>query len=216
MSNLPDPANVLILGVTGGIASGKSTVAGMLQELGAPVLDFDVLAREVVEPGRPAWKGIVDYFGTRVLREDGSLDRKKLSGIVFADQGKRKKLESITHPRIMDLYLSRVKEFAKTGSAPIVQAVIPLLFEANLQDLVHKVLVVSIPREMQRERLIKRDHLSREQAENILKAQLPIEEKVKHADFVIRNEKGLEETRKQVKDLWETLKIEQERKVYNE
>jgi len=205
MSTLPDPANVLVLGVTGGIASGKSTVADMLQELGAPIIDFDVLAREVVEPGRPAWNEIVDYFGDGVLRKDSSLNREKLSGIVFEDPGKRKKLESITHPRIVNLFLSRVKDFARADSRTIVQAVIPLLFEADLQDLVHKILVVFIQRELQRERLIKRDRISREQAENILRAQLPIEEKVKYADFVIRNDKGFEETRKQVKDLWQTL-----------
>lgn len=205
MSYLPDQSEILILGVTGGIASGKSTVAGMLDELGAPIIDFDVLAREVVEPGSPVWKEIVQFFGNGILREDGSLDRKHLSRVVFDNPGKRKKLESMTHPGIVDLFLTRVKELAETGSAPIVQAVIPLLFEASLQKLVHKILVVFVPRELQIERLTKRDHISREQAEKILKAQWPLQDKVTHADFVIRNEKGLEETRKQVKDLWETL-----------
>lgn len=205
MRNLPNQAETLILGITGGIASGKSTVAHMLQELGAPMIDFDLLAREVVEPEKPAWKEIIKYFGDGVLREDRSLDRKKLSQMVFDNPGKRKKLESITHPRIMDLYLERVREVAKSHSTPILQAVIPLLFEASLEELVHKILVVSVPREMQIDRLTRRDHISREQAERILKAQLPIEDKLKHADFVIRNEKGLEETRKQVMDLWQTL-----------
>jgi len=212
MSSLPNQAETLILGVTGGIASGKSTVADMLRELGAPMIDFDLLAREVVAPGRPAWKEIVDYFGTAILLKDGFLDRKKLAGLVFKDPGNRRKLESITHPGIRDLFLKRVKEFTKTGSAPIVQAVIPLLFEAGLQELVHKILVVYIPRELQIERLTKRDHISREQAERILKAQLPIEDKLKHADFVIRNEKGLKETQKQVLALWKTLTMEQERR----
>ena len=212
MSSLPNQAETLILGVTGGIASGKSTVADMLQELGAPIIDFDLIAREVVVPGSPAWKEIADYFGTVILKRNGSLDRKKLSDEVFANPEKRKKLESITHPRIVNLFLKRVKEFAKTGSAPIVQAVIPLLFEAGLQELVHKILVVYIPRETQIERLTKRDHISREQAERILKAQLPIKDKLKHADFVIHNEKGLKETQKQVLALWKTLTMEQERR----
>lgn len=212
MRKLPDQARILILGVTGGIAGGKSTVAHMLRELGAPMIDFDLLAREVVAPGQPAWKEITRYFGTGILLKDGSLDRKKLAGLVFRDPEKRRKLESITHPWIRELFLKRVKEFAKTGSAPIVQAVIPLLFEAGLQELVHKILVVYIPRETQIERLTKRDHISREQAERILKAQLPIEDKLKHADFVIRNEKGLKETQKQVLALWETLTMEQERR----
>jgi dephospho-CoA kinase len=205
MSSLPNQAETLILGVTGGIASGKSTVADMLQELGAPIIDFDLIAREVVVPGSPAWKEIADYFGTVILKRNGSLDRKKLSEKVFANPEKRKKLESITHPWIVDLFLKRVNEHAKDDSTAILQAVIPLLFEAGLQKLVHKILVVSVPREMQVERLTKRDHISREQAEKILKAQMPIEDKRKQADFVIYNGKGLKETRKQVMDLWQTL-----------
>jgi dephospho-CoA kinase len=205
MTNLPDLADILILGITGGIASGKSTVAEMMREFGAPVIDFDLLAREVVEPEKPAWKDIVAYFGARVLRKNSSLDRKKLSRMVFQDPEKRKKLESITHPRIMDLYVSRIRKIARSDPGAIVQAVIPLLFEAHLEDVVHKILVVYIPREMQVERLMKRDTISREQAEIILKTQLSIDAKMKNADFVIRNEKGLEETRKQVRNIWEAL-----------
>jgi len=205
MINLPDLADILILGITGGIASGKSTVAEMMRGFGAPVIDFDLLAREVVEPEKPAWKDIVACFGARVLRKNGSLDRKKLSRLVFHDPEKRKKLESITHPLIADLYLSRIRKIARKDPHAVVLAVIPLLFETHLEDLVHKILVVYIPREMQAERLMKRDAISREQAENILKAQLPIDVKMENADFVIRNEKGLEETRKQVADLWQVI-----------
>ena len=97
--------NRLLLGVTGGIATGKSTVVNMLRELGAPIIDFDVLAREVVEPEKPAWKDIVAYFGEQVLQEDRQLDRKKLSDIVFRDFEKRKKLESFTHPRIFEAFI---------------------------------------------------------------------------------------------------------------
>lgn len=215
MRKLPNENKILILGVTGGIASGKSTVADMLRELGAPVIDFDLLAREVVEPGKPAWKEIIHYFGNGILLENRSLDRKKLSETVFHDPEKRRKLESMTHPRIMNLFLKRVNQYEENDSGPIIQAVIPLLFEAHLQKLVHKVLVVYIPREMQVERLTKRDHITREQAERILEAQLPIEEKLEQADFVIHNEKGLKETRSQVKELWETLKIEQGRRRKN-
>ena len=204
MKILPGQAELLILGVTGGIASGKSTVACMLEEMGAPMIDFDVLAREVVAPGKPAWKEIVDYFGTGVLQKDRSLNRVQLRVEVFQDPEKRKKLESMTHPRILDLYLTRVGEF-RSASTPILQAVIPLLFEANLQQFVHKILVVYVPREMQRERLMNRDHISRMEAERMLSAQMPLEDKVARADFVIHNEKGLEKTRKQTKDLWETL-----------
>jgi dephospho-CoA kinase len=199
----------LILGVTGGIASGKSTVARMLQELGAPALDFDLIARQIVEPGKPAFKEIVAFFGEKVLQKEGWLDRKKLAGVVFQDESKRKTLENITHPRIVDAFLDQVREITKRDSHAIIQAVIPLLFEVDLRHLVHKVLLVYIPREMQIERLMKRDGIRREAAENILKAQWPIDAKLGHADFVIHNEGTLENTRKQVGAVWEELKKRQ-------
>jgi len=196
----------LIVGVTGGIASGKSTVARMLEESGAPAVDFDLLARQIVEPGKPAFKEIVASFGEEVLQKEGGLDRKGLAGIVFQDERKRKALENITHPRIVAAFLDRVGEITHRDPHAIIQAVIPLLFEANLRHLVHKVLLVYIPQDMQIERLIKRDGITREAAQNILKAQLPIDEKLGYADFVIHNEGTLEETRKQVEQVWEELK----------
>jgi dephospho-CoA kinase len=205
--------NRLLLGVTGGIASGKSTVARMLEELGAPIIDFDVLAREVVAPGMPAWKEIVEYFGKQVLQEDGDLDRKKLSEIVFRDMEKRKKLESFTHPRIGAEFVKRVSEISAKDPNAIIQVVVPLLLELNLQYQFHKILVVHIPQEMQVERLSKRDGISLEAAANILKSQLPIDEKVGYADFVIHNEGSLEKTREQVSELWKTLKEIQTRKA---
>jgi len=200
----------LILGVTGGIASGKSTVSRMLEESGAPAVDFDALARQIVEPGKPAFKEIVALFGEGVLQSDGKLDRKKLAGIVFGDERKRRALENMTHPRIVEAFLDRVDEITQRDPHAILQAVIPLLFEVDLKHLVHKVLLVYIPREMQIERLMKRDGISREAAESILKAQLPIDEKVGYSDFVIHNEGTLEETRKQVEKVWEELKKETE------
>lgn len=207
--------NRLLLGVTGGIASGKTTVANMLAELGAPIVDFDILAREVVEPGKPAWQDIVDYFGKQVLNEDRTLNRKKLSKIVFSDLEKRKKLESFTHPRIHEEFVKQVNEIAAQNPNAIIQTVIPLLIELNLQYIFHKILVVYTPYKKQVERLIERDGISREEAENILKAQLPIDEKVGYADFVIHNEGSLEETRKQVRDLWEKLKSIQKGRIQN-
>jgi dephospho-CoA kinase len=207
-----DNLNALLLGVTGGIASGKTAVANMLEELGAPIIDFDVIARQVVEPGKPAWQEIVDYFGKQVVQEDGSLDRKKLSNIVFRDMEKRKKLESFTHPRISEEFVRQVNEIAEETPGAIIQVVIPLLIELNLQYRFHKLMVVYIPEQLQVERLAKRDGISKEEAANILKAQLPIEEKVGYADYVIHNERSLEETRRQVNDLWQTLKKVQKEK----
>jgi len=210
LENLRGEDGRLLLGVTGGIASGKTTVADMLEKMGAPAIDFDLIAREVVEPGQPALRDIVEYFGKQVLSEDGHLDRKKLSGIVFRDFEKRKKLEGFTHPRIHEEFARQVGEIAKEKPGAVIQVVIPLLIELNLQYIFHKLLVVHVPRETQIDRLMERDRISREEAANILKAQLPIDEKVGYADFVIQNEKGLAETQEQVKELWETLKKEQE------
>ena len=198
--------NRLLLGVTGGIASGKSTVVKMLEDLGAPIIDFDIIARQVVEPGRPALREIVDYFGKQVLEEDGSLDRKRVSDIVFRDFEKRKKLEGFIHPRIHEEFVKQVNEIAEKDPNAIIQVDIPLLIELNMQYMFHKLMVVHIPQEKQVERLAERDGISIEEAANILKAQLPIDEKVSYADFVIHNQGSLDETKKQVEDLWQTLK----------
>ena len=206
LKNIRDRYKLLLLGVTGGIASGKSTVANMLKDLGAPIIDFDTIARHVVEPEKPAWKEILDYFGEEIILEDGQLDRKKLSGIVFQDEEKRKRLESITHPRILEEFTRQVSELAKKNPHAIIQAVIPLLFEVKLQHLVHKILVVYVPRDKQIERLVARDGITKEEAANILKAQLPISEKVMYGDFMINNDCPIEETKQQVEDLWQTLK----------
>ena len=196
----------ILLGVTGGIASGKSTVARMLEELGAPIIDFDLLSRVVVEPEKPAWQEIVSYFGEQVLLPDKTLDRKKLSEIVFRDPEKRKKLEGFTHPRIHQEFVRLVQEYTARDPEVIIQAVIPLLIEAGLQYLFHKLLLVYIPQEDQVRRLMDRDKVSRETAQSILAAQLPIDEKKAYADFIIDNSGSLEETQKQVKEVWQKLK----------
>ena len=202
--------NRLLLGVTGGIASGKTTVARMLEELGAPMIDFDGLSRLVVEPGKPAWNDIAAYFGEQVLLEDKTLDRKKLAEIVFRDPEKRKKLEGFTHPRIYEEFFRLVKEFAQKDPKVIIQVIIPLLIEANLQYLFHKLLLVYVPPEVQIHRLMERDHISREMAENILAAQLPIDGKKAYADFIVDNSRSLEETKSQVGEVWQKLKDFQE------
>jgi len=207
LKNIGDRYNLLLLGVTGGIASGKTTVANMLKDLGAHTIDFDIIARHVVEPGKQALKEIIAYFGEQVILKNGHLDRKKLSGIVFQDKEKRKKLESITHPYILEEFTRRVSEIAKKNPYAIIQAVIPLLFEVNLQHLVHKILVVYVPKERQIERLVARDGITKNEAANILRAQLPISEKVIYSDFMINNDCPVEETKKQVEDLWQTLNI---------
>ncbi len=206
----------LVLGVTGGIASGKTTVVNMLHELGAPIVDLDVIARQVVEPEKPAWKEVVGYFGKEVLLKDGNLDRKRLSNIVFQDKEKRGKLEGFTHPYIFEEFFKQVDELAKKNPEEIIQVDVPLLFELNIEYMFHKILVVYIPEELQIKRLAARDGISKGEAANILKAQLPIDKKVGQADFVIHNEKPLEEVRIEVEELWESLKkLQKERSETN-
>ncbi len=194
-----------LLGVTGGIASGKSTVSKMLGSLGSPLIDFDLIARQVVEPGTPGLAKIVDYFGSQVLAEDGSLDRKKMSDIVFGDMEKRKKLEGFTHPPIYEAFFEQVKEITKKDPEAIIQVAVPLLIELNLQYLFDKLLVIHVPAQVQIERLANRDGISREDAANILKAQLPIDEKLQFADFVVDNTRDLAYTQKQIEGVWEQL-----------
>jgi len=198
--------NRLLIGITGGIASGKTTVANMLEELGVPIIDFDLIARQVVEPGQPALKEITDYFGKQVLQKDGCLDRKKLSNIVFKDLEKRKKLEGFVHPRIHAEFKKQVNRIAAKHPRAVIGVVIPLLIELNLQYMFHKLLVVYLPEQEQIKRLAIRDEISLEESANMLKAQLPLDEKVEYADFVIYNDKSLAETEKQVHKLWESLK----------
>jgi len=206
--------NRLLIGVTGTIASGKTTVANMLQELGAHIIDFDVLSRVVVEPEKESWKKIVGYFGKQVLSDDGNLDRKKLSGIVFKDLEKKKKLESFIHPYIHTEFINQLNEITSKDPDAIIQIVVPLLIETNMQYMFHKLLVVYISHDKLSERLVKRDNISKKEAEIIIANQLSIDEKAGYADFIINNENSIEETKKQVKDLWEKLKkIQKDQKL---
>jgi dephospho-CoA kinase len=178
----------------------------MLRELGVPIIDFDLIARQVVEPGTPGYERIVAYFGRQVLQPDGGLDRKKLSKIVFGDMEKRKKLESFTHPPIYEEFFRQVNAITAEDPEAIIQVVIPLLIELNLQYLFDRILVVYIPPEEQIARLAKRDDISTEEAATILKAQLSIADKLSFADYVVNNEGDLEETRRQVATIWEDLR----------
>jgi len=212
IESLRQKGTPFLLGVTGGVATGKTVVAEMFEELGAPTVDFDLLSRLVVEPGQQAWKEIVNYFGEGVLREDGTLDRSKLAMIVFQDEEKRKKLEGFVHPRVGEEFLKLVANYAADDTNTIVQAVVPLLFEVNMQSTFDKVLLVYAPEETQIERLVKRDGISRDMAAIVLASQLPIENKRDLADFIVDNSGSLEQTRAQVEQIWDDLKrVQQER-----
>jgi dephospho-CoA kinase len=169
--------------LTGGIASGKSTVAGMFAALGVPVIDTDLIAREVVEPGRPALASVVDAFGPEVLALDGSLDRRRLRDRVFADSGQRRRLEAILHPAIR-VEMERQSQ-AAGGAYQLL--VIPLLAEGGRRDHVDRVLLVDAPESAQLERLMRRDGSTREQAEAALRAQASRAQRRAIADDVLDN-----------------------------
>lgn len=209
--------NRIVLGVTGSIATGKTIVAKMLEELGARTIDFDILSRVVVEPEKPAWKDIVAYFGEQVLLEDKTLDRNKLREIVFRDFEKRKKLEDFQHPRIYEEFFKLVDQYAQEDPDVIIQGVVPLLIEVNLQPFFHNLLMVYAPEEIQIKRLIERDGMTEEMAMNMVRSQLSVEEKKGYCDLIIDNSGSLDETRKQVGALWAQLKkIQQDQKARSE
>lgn len=194
------------VGLTGGIATGKSLVSKFFKELGAYIIDYDQVSREIVEPDQNAWKRIVEYFGDDILKSDRSIDREKLGKIVFDDPEKRKELEAITHPEIFIEVRRRVSDIKKADSDALIIQDIPLLFEAKLEKTVDKIIVVRTSAAIQKKRLMDRDGFSESDAEKRLKAQMPLDEKVKLADFVISNDDTVSETKKAVEDVFLALK----------
>jgi len=188
-----------IIGLTGGIATGKSTVSRLLSNR-ASIVDADRLAREIVEPDQPAWQDIVHAFGEDVLREDGSLDRGKLRKIVFEDSASRARLESITHPRIRQLAHQRIRDAAVASPFVIYDA--PLLFEAKIDLWLRPVILVACDPTLQRERLRERDQLTDEAIERHLRAQMSMDQKRALADFVIDNDGDLETLEIAVAKVW--------------
>lgn len=196
------------MGLTGGIASGKSAVSRQLAELGCRVVDADVLAREVVAPGEPAWRAIVAEFGREVLGPDGQLDRKRLGALVFADPARRKILEAITHPVIMARRQAILDAWAAEGFDGIVVLDIPLLIEVGAAAHVDRVVLVYAERDVQLERLMGRDTFDRAEAERRIASQMSLAEKVRHAHFVVDNSGVPEETASQVRAVHAALLAE--------
>jgi dephospho-CoA kinase len=183
---------VKLLGLTGGIASGKSTVAAILRRLGAAIINADELSREVVQPEQDAWKEIISTFGP------DTLDRSKLRKIVFDNPHARKELEAIIHPRVRALAEKKISELAAAGKSIIVYEV-PLLFEAQIHLWLRPVILVACETGTQRKRLLERDHLTEIEAQRHLDAQMNLEEKRKLADYVIENDGNLEELEQKVR-----------------
>jgi len=185
------------IGITGGIASGKSSVCHLFETLGAPVVDADIAAREVVKPGTPGLAEITSTFGKHILDEQHQLDRKALRSIIFADPDKRKALEAITHPRI------RAWMWQQVAQCQFVYCLlaVPLLIEGGMDKMVDRVLVVDIDPKIQRERLKNRDGSSDQEIDSILKAQLSREQRLFVADDVIDNNAGIEQLEPQAQVL---------------
>ncbi|WP_044477734.1 dephospho-CoA kinase [Paenibacillus antibioticophila] len=190
------------IGLTGGIATGKSTVSQMLVARGAALIDADVVARRIMEPGHPVLAKVVERFGETVLLADGQLNRKRLGEIVFSDPVERKALEDITHPAIRREMKAELEALEQENPERLVVADIPLLYESGLENLYEKIMVVYVPRSLQLERLMQRDALTVQEAELRLAAQMDIEEKRRRADILIDNSQSYEETESQIDDFW--------------
>jgi len=187
----------LRIGLTGGIASGKSTVADLFAELGIPVIDTDIVARQVVAPGQPGLKALIDTFGTDLLSEDGHLDRRRLRNLIFDNPDQRLILEGIMHPLIR----ARTIELINQADGPYQVLVVPLLIETGFRTLVDRVLVVDCPEEQQRARLLTRDNETPERIDRILAAQAHRDERLAAADDILDNSGSFEQTHSQVQQL---------------
>lgn len=194
----------MILGVTGGIASGKSTVTEILASLGAAVVSADQLARQAVRPGTETLERLVRRFGPSILLPDGTLDRKALGSLVFADGTARKDLNAIVHPAIAALAEARLQELSGQG-LPLIVYEAPLLFEAGAAERVDAVLVVRLDEDQQLRRLRERDGLDERAARARIASQMPQEEKVARADFLVDNSGSLQQTEEQVRRLFNRL-----------
>ena len=187
-----------LVGLTGGIASGKSAVAKILGQLGAAIVDADVLSREVVAPGHDGWNEIVATFGRDVLQADQTLDRQKLRTLIFNNPDARKQLEAIIHPRVRALAEQRIREHTAAGFQLIVYEV-PLLFEGKIHEWLRPVILVACNVDMQRQRLQQRDGLDAAAAQKHIDAQMSLEEKRRLADYVIDNDGSLADLESQVR-----------------
>jgi len=192
--------------LTGSIATGKSAVAKMLQDLGAHLIDTDRIAREVVEPGSEALSEIVASFGPDALNADGTLNREWVRSAIIRDPSLRERLNRITHPRIQEVVIRRIKEYQRRGDGMPIVIDVPLLYEAGWDRFFNATIVVYAPREIQIQRLMARDRIDRNTAEQTVAAQMDVEEKKKKAFYVVDNSGTIDETRRQVERLFDSLR----------
>jgi dephospho-CoA kinase len=203
---------MLNVGLTGGIATGKSTVVRMLVKRGARVIDHDGLVHTLQEPGQPVWKRIVETFGRDILDAAERIDRKKLGSLVFDNEQRRKVLEGIVHPAVLEEAQRQRDRIGKEDEQAIVLSDIPLLFEVGMKECFDLILLVYAPPEVQIRRVMKRNNLSREEALSRLKSQMPIDEKPKFADLIIRNDGTMRELEKRADEVWQELVLRERAK----
>ena len=197
---------MILVGLTGGVATGKSTVAKMFKQCGAVVIDADQLARDVVKPGKPAWREIVTLFGKTILNQDRSLNRQALGSIVFRNPKKRRQLEHIIHPRVAREQQRLMRRVAKRKPRAVVIYEVPLLFEASVDRRVDTIVVVTAGRETQIARLKKRNGLSRAEALRRISSQMPLTKKIQQADHVLDGTLPRPSLRKQVGQILKSLR----------
>jgi len=193
-----------VIGLTGGIGSGKSTVSQYLAELGAVVLDADKVGHEAFKPETPAWRDVVATFSREVLAPSGEVDRKKLGEIVFNDPEALSRLNQIMHPRMYDMMKDRIEEYRRQGVAVVVIEA-AVLIEANWTPLVDEVWVTVVPEAMVLERLKQQRGLAKEQTLARIRSQIPTTERLKHADIVISNDGNLDDVKAKVREMWQKL-----------
>lgn len=197
---------MVLVGLTGGIASGKSTVTRVFRSLGACVIDADELAREVVRPGTPAWDEVVSYFGEGILKKDGSIDRSQLANIVFDDPEKRKVLNSIVHPRVFAEAERRRKEIEEKDPVAVVVFDVALLIESGAHKKMDRIVVVYTDEETQVRRLMERDRIDRESAIKRIRSQMPLIEKKGYADYIVDGAMSVEELEQEIERIYKELK----------
>ena len=196
---------MIIAGLTGGIATGKTTVASILRSSGAVILDADIIARQVVTPGRPAWRAIRDLFGEAVLNSDRSINRTLLGELVFNNPQLRRQLEKIIHPRVREQMDVQVQQLQLTAPNAVVIQDVPLLFESRMAKGLAEIIVVYAPKVLQLQRLVQRDGLGTQAALARINAQIPIEEKCRRASIVINNSGDPAATRAQALKVYADL-----------
>jgi dephospho-CoA kinase len=197
---------MILVGLTGGIASGKSLVAKILKDLGAYIIDADEIAHEVIQPGTPAYQEILQQFGSRILGKDSTIDRARLGQMVFGDSTKRDVLESIVHPRVFAVEETRRKEIVQQDPHAVIIFDAPLLIETRAHELMDRVIVVYADRKTQLKRLKERDHLDPEEAKRRISAQLPLSDKKLYADYVVDGTASPQEVAMQTQAIYKELK----------